>query len=58
MLPKRWREIETLFHAACGLDPDQRRAYMESACGADEELRREVQSLLDNDNLAADFLES
>jgi alpha-beta hydrolase superfamily lysophospholipase len=53
----RWHEIETLYHAARERKPADRRAYLESAC-ADQALRREVESLLANDDLATHFLES
>jgi eukaryotic-like serine/threonine-protein kinase len=35
-----------IFKAALKLPPDQRGAYLNAACGADTELRREVESLL------------
>ena len=57
MLIDRWQEVEALFHAACERPTEERRAYLESATD-DEELRREVESLLANDDQAALFLES
>lgn len=58
MLAQRWREVESLYHSACELRPEERRAFLESACGSDEALRREVESLLANEELAANFLET
>jgi len=58
MLTDRWREIETLYHSACERKPEERRAYLESACGGDESLRLEVESLLAHEELAANFLET
>ena len=58
MLTDRWREIETLYHSACERKPEERRAYLESACGGDESLRLEVESLLAHEGLAANFLET
>ena len=58
MQAERWREVEQLFHGACEQAPEQRRAYLDSACGGDEALRKEVESLLDNQELAATFLET
>jgi serine/threonine protein kinase len=58
MLAERWREIENLYHTACELEPERRRAYLERACGTDESLRREVESLLANERMAASFLET
>jgi serine/threonine protein kinase/tetratricopeptide (TPR) repeat protein len=54
----RWCEIETLYHSACEQKPDERSAYIEHACGGDEALRREVESLLDWDHVAASFMET
>ena len=58
MLTERWREIESLYHSACELKPEKRPAYLERACSGDEALRREVESLLANDRMAASFLET
>src|SRR5215472_11654685 len=58
MLARRWREIESLYHSACELSPEERRAFLESACGSDEALRREIESLLANAQAAAAFLET
>jgi serine/threonine protein kinase len=58
MLKERWREIESLYHAACELKPEKRQAYLERACSGDEALRREVESLLAHEGMAANFLEA
>lgn len=57
MLAERWKEVERLYLSARELTPAERPSYLESATD-DEELRREVESLLANDELAAGFLES
>jgi serine/threonine protein kinase len=46
MDPKRWRQIEQLYHAALEQVPTQRDAFLAEACGADDNLLREVESLL------------
>jgi eukaryotic-like serine/threonine-protein kinase len=46
MTPERWQQIEKLFHAALELEGQERAAFLEKACGNDESLRREVESLL------------
>ncbi|MBZ5633317.1 MAG: serine/threonine-protein kinase [Acidobacteriia bacterium] len=46
MTPERWHRIEELFHAALARGPESRRAFLDEACRADAELRREVESLL------------
>jgi serine/threonine protein kinase/Tol biopolymer transport system component len=46
MKAKRWRQIEALFHAARERQPGERAEFLAKACAGDEELRREVDSLL------------
>src|SRR5689334_12780644 len=58
MLAERWQEIERLYHAALELGSEDRGTYLEAACGGDQALRREVESLLASDDRAADFLEA
>jgi hypothetical protein len=58
MLAGRWRDIESLYHSACELEPEDRRSYLDRVCASDDTLRREVESLLDNEEMAKAFLES
>src|SRR5690348_5528952 len=58
MTPERWQRIEELFHAALACGPESRQAYLDGACGQDTNLRREVESLLAQDEQAESFLES
>jgi serine/threonine protein kinase/Flp pilus assembly protein TadD len=46
MDPDRWRQIEQLYHSALERPAAERVRFLEEACGADAELRREVESLL------------
>ncbi|MBZ5618992.1 MAG: protein kinase [Acidobacteriia bacterium] len=46
MNPDRWNQIEQLYHAAREQNPDEWDGFLKQACGADEELRRELESLL------------
>ncbi|MFY9559979.1 MAG: protein kinase [Terriglobales bacterium] len=46
MTPERWQQIKTVFGATLERDPAERAAYLQCACGADETLRVEVESLL------------
>ncbi len=48
MMPERWDQISQLFESALDLKPEERLAYLEAQCGADESLRREVELLLDS----------
>jgi hypothetical protein len=58
MLIDRWHQIESLYHSASERGPGERPAYLDGACGGDEALRWEIESLLANDDLAANFLET
>ena len=46
MLPERWRKVERLYRDILGQPPDQRAKFLADACGGDEDLLREVESLL------------
>ena len=44
--PKRWTQLDELYHAALEQPEAQRDAFLRSACAGDEALRSEVLSLL------------
>ena len=46
MNAERWNQVEQLYHSATERDVRERSEFLKAACGADEELRREVESLL------------
>src|SRR5215475_6494571 len=46
MTPEQYRRIGELYHAAMELEPEARVDFLAGACGSDDELRREVESLL------------
>lgn len=52
MTKERWRQIEAVFEEAVELPPEESRAYLDQVCGSDEELRREVDLLLESDRQA------
>jgi serine/threonine protein kinase/Tol biopolymer transport system component len=58
MTPERWREIERLYYAALDRDAVDRAAFLHDACGSDEALRREVESLFVYQTKAKDFIEA
>jgi eukaryotic-like serine/threonine-protein kinase len=58
MKAERWKEIDNLFHAALEREPAERAAFVAVACGGDQTLREEVESLLASHNQAASFIES
>ena len=58
MDPERWLQIEQLYHAALELDAGERGAYLAKVCAGDEVLRKEVESLIESDAQAGEFIES
>jgi hypothetical protein len=58
MTSERWRKVEELYHAALARPSDERDSFLREATADDEELRREVESLLTFDSQAEDFLET
>jgi serine/threonine protein kinase len=46
MDPARWRRVEEIYQAAAERQPEERAAFLAAACAGDEDLRREVESLL------------
>jgi serine/threonine protein kinase/flagellar biosynthesis regulator FlbT len=59
MLPAydRWNQLNALFHKSLELEPEARSAFLDDSCGADSELRKEVESLLNEADKPTDFLE-
>jgi eukaryotic-like serine/threonine-protein kinase len=47
MTPERWREVEMIYQATMDREPEVRRSYLPEACQGDEDLRRDVESLLE-----------
>jgi eukaryotic-like serine/threonine-protein kinase len=46
MTPERWRQVEEIYYAVLEKDADERGAFLVQVSSGDEELRREVESLL------------
>src|SRR5437660_2413271 len=57
MTPERWQEIKRICDDALDRSPDERLSYRVAACDGDEDLRREVESLLDSFDESAGFME-
>jgi len=55
--PDRWQRLEALFHEALELKPGARSEFLDKNCGEDQELRKEVESLLDSAEKPMDFLQ-
>ena len=50
MTPGQYKRVKELFLKAVELDPVERVSFLNDACGADDEVRREVDSLLAHDS--------
>jgi serine/threonine-protein kinase len=51
----RWDRIQTLFHDAIDLPADERKAFLETACGNDQELLAKVLASIEEDQRDASF---
>jgi TolB-like protein/Flp pilus assembly protein TadD len=58
MTDERRRQVEEIVSVVLGLPAAERAARLDSACGPDPELRRAVESLLEQETLAHAFLET
>jgi eukaryotic-like serine/threonine-protein kinase len=58
MTPARLHTVEDIFHAALDQEPDQVAKFLETACGGDELLRREVEALLASHQQTDSFIET
>jgi serine/threonine protein kinase len=56
VIPDRDGDLERICHAALERPPAERDAFLTEACGGDEALRHEVESLLAQDKAASSFL--
>src|SRR4029453_4150555 len=57
MNPERWKQINDVLITALEREALERPAVVKAACGGDEPLRLEVESLLASHEQAGDFLE-
>jgi len=57
MSPDRWARVERLYHEALVRPLDRRAAFLAEACAGDEDLQREVESLLDQPDSFVGFLD-
>src|SRR5262245_36595507 len=54
----RWKQIKKIYDRALDLSLDEREGFLAEACGADADLRREIETLLAAHEHAGPFLES
>src|ERR1022692_2658944 len=55
---ERWKQVNEVLQSALDRAPEERDAFLRSACAGDETLEREVRSLLTSDERAGKFLEA
>lgn len=58
MNDSRWDNINAIFESAIKLDPTERESYIKDACGDDELLLAELETLLASHSKAENFMES
>ena len=58
MTPERWQRVKLMVTGALERPDDERARFLETACGADDALLREVQSLVRATVKATDYLEA
>ena len=55
---ERLKQIEEIYHAALEITPEKRASFFKEHCGTDEDLRREVESLLVVETNSGGFLDT
>ena len=55
---ERWQKVEQIHDSAMEREPSQRANFVKEACGGDESLRREVESLLAQEGATGSFQEA
>jgi serine/threonine protein kinase len=58
MTPERWQRVKEVFQAALDHAPRERLSFISAACGADEDLRHEVESLISSHEQTGTFIDS
>jgi serine/threonine protein kinase/Tol biopolymer transport system component len=58
MTPEFWQKVKDIFQAALDRAPEERNAFVSKACAGDQELQREVESLISSDGRSGAFLDS
>src|SRR5690242_6337491 len=54
--PDRWADVKRIFQSALDLPAPDRRAFVLAQTAGDDELRREVESLLQSEEASSEFL--
>src|SRR5262245_51863840 len=57
MNAERWKQVNDLFQSTVERAPEERTAFLDESCHGDEDIRREVESLLTSHDHAKEFIE-
>src|SRR5438034_11597411 len=57
MNAERWKQVNDLFQSTVERAPEERAAFLDEACHDDEDMRREVESLVTSHGRAENFIE-
>ena len=58
MTSESWKKVKEIFHAALEVSANEREGFIKNACGADENLRSEINSLFEAHDEAERFIET
>jgi len=58
MTPERWQKVKEIFHSALQRQPAERSLFLSQACGDDESLRKEVESLIASHEKTGKFIDA
>ena len=58
MTPEQWKRVNELFHSALEREPAQRATFLDHACDGDQELRKEVESLISLHEKTGSFIDA
>ena len=53
----RWHRIKEIFRVALMRKPEARKVFLDKECAGDQDLRKEVEALLDSHEESGDFME-
>lgn len=57
MSPERWQQVKAIFNSAINYRPDERGVFLSQACSGDENLRKEVESLIASHEQSGSFID-
>src|SRR5207302_6484237 len=58
MTPEHWQKVKEIFQSALERAPGERSAFLSSACRGDDDLRREIESLIASHEKSGEFIDS